>query len=184
MYSTFVEPTLTTNGPTRTPFPAKSIELVPDMIKDVIVSKQERENVKEDHQVVFRTDMPDEDFEREQITYAVKHRLPGGFDRGAPFEQKVKGVRWILREERFDPEDPDYKIVVLGKHFDNRICLTCWGRTSWEAEKRAIWLEKVIDEYTWWLTMQGLHRFLFLERTEDKVIDIRGNKLYGKPLDF
>ena len=167
-----------------TPFPAKNIKEVPGLIETVLNSVQDREEVNKEDRVLFTTELPDFEKEMEAITYAVTKRKPGGLGNGAPFEQQAKNLRPILREESTDPDDPDYKVAIYGHFFDNLIKLTCWAHSSWQAEKRALWLEDAIRDYTWWLTMQGVSRIFYFGRDEDLMLQVSKNKIYGKPLVF
>jgi hypothetical protein len=168
----------------KTPFPAKEISEVPMLIKKVITDSQDRESVAEKDRVIFTTELPDFDKVLESITYAVIKRLPGSFDQGSPMKNGIRNLKPMLREEKTDPENPDYKISIFGQYFDNMIRLTCWAKTSWQAEKRALWLERKLQEYDWFLRMQGLNRFIFQGRDEDKLVEVSSNKFYGKPLNY
>lgn len=167
-----------------TPFPAKSIEEVPGLIQEVVENFETRTSVNDADKIFFTVDEVDLEQHLEEITFSIARREPGGVGQGPPFAQEHKNLRPFLREEGDDIDNPGYKRAVLGQWFDNIICLTCWARKSWQAEKRALWLERVIDEYTWYLTMKGISRIFYQGRDADQMREVKGNRIYGKALKY
>lgn len=166
----------------QTPNPAKSILEIPTLIKTIIDNAQE--SVATENKVTWSSEFPDEISQLERITFGVTKREPGTFDRGAPFEGRVKNLRPILREEKDDPNHPGYKIAILGYCFDNIFQLTCCARTSWQAEMRAYWLEELLQQYDWWFVLNGVPRFIYMGRDKEKIEMVDGNKIYCKKLNY
>lgn len=171
-------------GKSKSPFPAKSLLEVPGLIKGCLEHYQQRAGIAEDDYLFFTTEMPDFERKTEAVTYSVVSSLPGGRGRGGPLDQPSKELKPFLRESIEDPDAPGYKRAVLGHWHDNIIRLTCWAKTSWRAEERVYWVEKVMKEYAWFFALQGISRLYFWERHRDEMREISGNKIYGKPLDF
>jgi hypothetical protein len=172
------------NGSKQTPFPAKSIMEIPDLIKRVIEDYELRTNVAEKEKIFFTTEAPDFTSILEAITFSVTKRQPGGTGQGSPFSQDAKNFRPILRDQRSDPDNKGYALATLGYWHDNLIKLTCWAKSSWQASKRAFWLENIMRDYQWWLTMQGISRIFFWSSEGEEVQKVNDNKFYGKPLVY
>jgi hypothetical protein len=166
------------------PFPAKSLLEVPGLLEQALRSQQEREQIDDKSRLIFTLEDPDVTRKLETITFSVVKSAPGGLGNGSPFGQQAMNLRPFLREERDDPDNPGYKKAVLGQWFDNIIRLTCWAHDSWGSEKRVNWLMDTIEEYTWWLTMQGISRIWFWGRNADETREVQNNKIYGKSVDY
>lgn len=169
---------------TRTVKEAKSLREVYDLIKQVVDDLQRRANTPENYKVTVTEEEPDTKAVTEIITWSLVDRQPGAFGQGAPLEAKVRNQRPVLREEIDDPNNPGYKLGTLGYWHDNIIRLTCWAQTNKAANARAEWLEKLLDEYSWFFKVQGVDRFLFLRRHSDIMKTIENNKWYGRPIDY
>ncbi len=169
----------------RTPKNAiKSLGDVYTLFRKAIEHYEVRGNVPTENRVTFTEKHPDKEFNSEIISVSCLKRKPGAFGKGAPFEAKVTNQRPIFREEVDDDDNPGYKKLYLGYWHDNLIRLTCWARTNKSANSRADWLETMMNEYSWWFAVEGVSRVLFWGRDEDLVINIDGNKWYGRPLDY
>lgn len=119
----------------------------------------------------------------ETVTISVIKREPGAYSQGAPFEGSTKNLRPILREHREDPDNPGYRVAVLGKWYDNAVRFTCWAQTNKEAIQRAFWFESFMEKYSWFFAANGVPRIIFMEQQE-QVIDNDGNKIYGRSLVY
>jgi len=168
----------------RTPYAAKSILEIPDLVKQLIDTIQNNEKITTNKRVKFTSDFPDMLQEVEEIVFRIARREPGAFSQGAPFEGKVKNLRPTYRSEEDDEENPGYKRVILGYWYDNIIQFICCAKSSWQAESRAVWLESILGQYDWWLGMQGVTRFMFFGRDRDIKIENNNNKIYGKVVNF
>lgn len=187
LYSSTIQDAVTLDiERSRSPFSAKSILEVPELIKQVIQFAEEEEEIASDKRVNFTVEEPDIKMNLESIVFSIIRRQPGAVGSGAPFESTVKNYKPFLREEKDDSDNPGYRIAILGYWHDNLIELTCCARSSWAAERKALWLESVLRKYTWWLRLQGINRFFFWERNErDNIaIVIDNNKIYTKTLKY
>lgn len=171
-------------GKDRSLKPAKSLTEVYNLIRLVLENIEKRANTPEVNRVLFTEEEPDNEAKTESITFSLVKKVPGAFGQGAPFESNVANQKPIIREELNDPENPGYRIVNTGYWYDNIIRLTCWARTNKAANARVEWLMKILDEYSWFFKAEGVDRFLFMEQNSDIVLNIDGNKWYGRPLDY
>lgn len=166
----------------KSPGAAKDLRGIQELIFQAITDKQNRAQIVEKARVRFTEEFPDFNAESQTITFSVEKSVPGSFGEGSPFESSVRNLKPILREEVEDTDNPGYKVVTLGYYYDNLIKLTCFARTNKEANARTTWLQKLMSEYAWWYTRQGVNRILFWERQPDFFLDENGAKLYGRPL--
>jgi hypothetical protein len=170
--------------PTRTPQPAKNIIEVMELIEKAIRDYDERTHVTEDAAITLLYDSPDTEEQLEAISISLERREPGMHGQGRPFENAVKQLKPILREEMDDPDHPGYKRAILGKFYDNMLQLTCWARTNKQANERALWLENVMEEYDWFFVASGTNRVLYQGRASEKKTNVSGHKAYGRPINY
>lgn len=170
--------------PTQTPLPAKTIVEVMDVIDKVIKDFQVRERATEDSKIKVLYKKPDKLIELESITMEVTKRQPGMFGQGRPWENDTRNLRPLLRQEIEDPDNPGYKRAVLGYFHDNELTLTCWARTAKQANERALWLEDLMEDYSWFFVYSGVNRLIYQGRGAEQVQDIQDNKIYGRPIKY
>jgi hypothetical protein len=169
---------------TRTPFPAKNIIEVMDLIRQAIITHEDKTHITEDAKVDVVYHRPDIDIDVEVVSMEFVKRQPGMFGQGRPFENKVANQKPLLREVKDDPDHPGYKRAVLGYFYDNVLRLTCWARTNKQANERALWLEQLMEEYTWFFVQSGVNRILFHGWQKNETLTVNDNKYYGRPIDF
>jgi hypothetical protein len=169
---------------TTTPGRAKDVIETMDLIRIAIDDFQRREETTNRTEVVFTEDDPDFSVDLEYIFFSVMSSEPGSFAEGRPGQSNVKSYLPILREEVNDPENPGYKIAILGYWYDNVVRFTCFARTNKAANARVSWFLNLMQDYTWWFRMQGVSRILFVERGADFMAEPNGQKIYGRPVDF
>jgi hypothetical protein len=169
---------------TVTPGKAKDIVEVTDLIEQAIVDYDKRFGVTKGAKVEIVYERPEKEFDDEVIAISFATREPGMVGQGRPFENKTKNLRPILREILDDPEYLGYKKAILGYYYDNIIRLTCWARTNKTANKRAIWLENLMEQYTWWFAYSGVNRIFYEGWRTPVLLDINNQRFYGRPIDF
>ena len=175
-----------------TPNPAKTIFEAMDLFKVAIEDYERREDKINDAKVIVTYEKPDKEIEKllierkgkAIITIGLTRRQPGAFGKGAPWQSSVANQVPILREEFPDPDYPGYQRSVLGYYYDNLITLTVWARTNKVANEVSLWVENVMEEYTWFFRWSGVARFLFDGRQKDEHIDVDQNRYYGRPIDY
>jgi hypothetical protein len=122
--------------------------------------------------------------ELEVVSLSLERREPGAFSQGAPFEGKVKNRTPLFREEIDDPDNPGYKLAILGYWYDNVLRMTCWARTNKAASDRALWVENVMVEYGWYFTSSGVSRLIYWGRGPEVTREFDGHKVYGRSIDY
>lgn len=164
---------------------AKSLDEFYQLVGTALANFQTLEGIEQDNIVRYSEEEPDLEAQTESIVYGLIKRQPGQFGQGKPFSSsEVVNLRPIVREVKDDIENPGYKLTTLGYTYDNIVRFICWARTNKTANRRALWFEKFMNKYTWWFSLQGVKRVVFWGRTQDIVLDIKGNKWYGRPMDY
>lgn len=163
---------------------AKSLLEFNTLVGQAINDMETRQRTPQDNRVNYTEEEPDTESQTETITFSLLKRSPGAFGGGAPFESRVHNLVPMHREEGDDKENPGYRYVVKGYWYDNLVRFTCWARTNKTANKRAEWFEQLMQEYSWWYSLQGVNRVLFWDQGTDIVTVVDGNKWYGRPIDF
>lgn len=163
---------------------AKSLLEFYDLVRLAINDNESRRQVPDNNQVYFTEEEPDVKWETEAISFNLVRREPGAYSQGAPFEGKIRNLRPILRESSLDPDYPDYRALILGYYYDNLVRFTCWAQTNKAANSRAEWFEDLMEEYSWYYKISGVQRVIFYGRNEDLVVDVSGNRWYGRPINY
>lgn len=167
-----------------TPYAAKSIIEAMELIQSSIVDYQNRSEDTEDAKVVVGYELPDVEATFETISMSVIKRDPGQFGQGRPGGSPVRARKGQLRELVDDPDNPGYQLAVIGYWYDNILRLTCWARTNKEAEKRALWLEQIIEEYTWFYEISGISKIVYEGRAPNGMIQVSENRFFGRSIDY
>jgi len=169
----------------RTPRPAKNIVQVMELIRQAFLDYEARTNASQEAKVRITYEKPDVDQDLETVSICLAQREPGMFAQGRPMSGgKVRNRRPLLREVLDDPDNPGYKRAVFGFFYDNVLRLTCWARTAKAANTRALWLEDVMEEYTWFFVFSGVNRLLYDGRRSEVVHEVKGNTFYGRPIEY
>lgn len=169
---------------TTTPHPAKNIIETMELIRQAILDYEGRVHATQDSKVDVVYEKPDKDMNLETISISFTSRAPGAYSQGAPLRGDVKNRKPLLRELIEDPDNPGYKMAVLGFFYDNVLTLTAWARTNKQANERALWIENLMEEYAWFFVHSGVNRILFNGWRKNEVLEINGNKYYGRPIDY
>src|SRR3990167_5326120 len=168
----------------KTPAAAKDIFGTMDLVRRALLDMERREETLTKNKISFTEERPDFSNDGEVITFSVVRSEPGAFGEGRPFESNIKNLVPILREELDDPDNPGYKMAILGYWYDNIIRLTCFARTNKQANRRVVWLQGLMQDYMWFFRTNGVNRILFWGRGEDFVVEENGARLYGRPLEY
>ena len=165
---------------------AKDIDGFYLLVQEVIADRLARENIAAEHRPIFTEENPPTDARSEVITFKLLSRCPGVISQGkqlAPGRQEWKGRH---RDIMPDPDHPNKKLHIYSQVFDNVIELCCWAKTNKVANARALWLERLIADYTWYFKLSGVAQVRFHERTADmhEANDTDGNKIFSRPLKF
>lgn len=148
-------------------------------------------NGKDPESIYIAQDWPDlnQKIWNEIITYKTYKRMPAGFSQRNIYN--TPEVRVMKpRENRTDIPDPEnsgYTIDIFTQKMENIIVFTCWSLTNKEANKRALWLEDVMYEFSPYFGRNGI-KVLYMGQDEDieKVSSPSGKDVthYGRPIHF
>lgn len=171
---------------TKTPKSSKDIIEVLELIRQAVLDKYSKDHKTEDAKIDVTYQEPDKMIDLETISMTFTNRVPGQFAQGPPQIKSgvVKNRRPILREVLDDEDNPGYKKAFLGYFFDNVIELTPWARTNKQANARALWLEELMEEYTWFFVYSGTNRVFFDSWGSNRTVNIDGNKFFGRPINY
>jgi len=183
-YNTVVRNAVRLDQKTKTPGEAKNILEAMELIKSAIEDYEKRSHSTTDSKIYVTYEEPDKLANLEALTIKLVRREPGMFGQGTAFENKTRQLKPLLREELDDPENPGYKRAVLGQYYDNLLRLTCWARTNKAANERSLWLETVMEEYSWFFAYSGVNRVLYFGRAPEQTITVDESKIYGRSLEY
>lgn len=167
--------------------PAVNINEVKGLIDQAINLQLTRDNVAEQNKLIFTQKGNPEEIRSETITWQLIQRKVGTTSQGKQMNERRHNYRPLLREIVYDPDVPNKKLYVYGQWFDNVIELCCWARSNEVADKRALWLEQLMQDYAWFFLYKGVSKMRYEGRMTDFEVDIgktEGNKLYGRPLRY
>lgn len=163
---------------------APTLERFFELVEQIVIDAQAREQVVESERVVLTEDYPLERFDRfgdEVIAYRVMSRKPANLSTdGKSRPQRGFGYAYHLRS----PQYPDKVIIVDSRPVDHIIEFSCWAKRARLANQRALWLERTLINNTWALQAQGIDRFFWEERLADTQYSVGGQPLYQRPLRF
>ncbi len=119
----------------------------------------------------------------EYIAYELEERAPGTFERAQP-GTGIKMRKPIRLGQEDDPDNPQYKIVVLQQWYDNIVGFGCWARSLTEMNRRLSWFEDLITSYGWYLEMQGYKfRYEGLGPKQMRIVS-GGGQEFGRQLRY
>ena len=150
------------------------------LIKDA----QVREGVEESKLVQISEEYPPvnyEDFGPELICYKIVSRTPGMMNTKGTGRPHRKSNYYY---EKVDPNYPNKSIIVESRPVDHVIEFTCYAKTNKLANKRAIWLEKLLINSAFAFEINGAERFYWKERRSDSYISIGQQKVFSRPIHF
>ena len=163
---------------------APTLERFINLVNQIIIDAQVRENIIEEERVSLTDEYPLERFDRfgeEVITYRIISRKPANTSTDAKSRpQRGFGYSYHLRS----PQYPDKVIIVESRPIDHIIELSCWSKRARLANQRALWLERTLINQTWAFQVQGIDRFFWEERLADTYYNVGGQPLYQRPLRF
>lgn len=148
------------------------------------IIKSAQKNIKESSQVYLVEEYPPEDFASygdEVISFKVIERKPGMMDK--------KGTSRPQRKSRYsyeylDENQPNKIITVETRPVDHVIEFCCWAKNNKIANKRALWLEKLLINTAFVFVENGAERFHWKDRRADTYITVGNQRIFYRPLHF
>ncbi len=154
------------------------------LTSNIIEKAQEKDGIASDDQVKLTEEYPPEEFHNfgdEVIAYRLIKREPANMNRkGTGRPQRSFGHSYDLQKPNF----PNKTIFVEARPVDHIVELTCWAKTNKIANKRAIWLEKLLINNSWQYQVKGVERFYWEGRGPDTYTTTGEQRLFYRPLRF
>jgi len=151
---------------------------------EVVEDAQVRDGIVEDQRVGVFADFPDELMRRngsECITYKIRSRKPANMNSDGSGRPQL-GSMYSYEIE--SPLYPNKKIIVEDQPIDHVVEFSCWARTATVANKRALWLERLLKWHKWNFLIQGVDRFIWRGRGADTLWSPHSQRVHQRPLEF
>lgn len=161
-----------------------SLESFFDITSDIISKAQDNNGVLDSEKVVLTEEYPPDEFHNfgnEVIAYRVIKREPALMDKkGTGRPQRSFSHNYQLNKANY----PNKLVIVEARPVDHIIEFACWAKTNKVANKRAIWLEKLLINNTWRYQTKGVERFYWEGRGADTYMTTGEQRLFYRPLRF
>jgi hypothetical protein len=155
-----------------------------DLTQDILTQQQDLEGTVATERIKFTDEYPFEPFANtgdEIIVWRLISRKPANMSSDAKSRpQRGFNFAYCLRS----PKYPDKVITVESRPIDHIIEFSCFAKRARLANRRALWLEKLLIDQTWVYQSQGVDRFMWEERLADTYMSVGGQPLYQRPLRF
>lgn len=154
------------------------VEVANSLIKDA----EEREG--KTNLITLTEEYPPEPFDSfgdEVITWKVVSREPGKMDAKAVSRPQRAST---YSHEMRTPQEPNKVITIESRPVDHVIEFCCWAKTNKLANKRAIWLEKLLINNAFVFTLSGAERFYWKDRKTDTYMTVGNQRLFYRQLHF
>lgn len=155
-----------------------------ELVSQVIESAQVNSGIKDSKIVKLVEEYPPMDFSElgdEAITFKVIERKPGMMSK--------KGDSRPQRKSRYyydyqDPSEPNKVVTVNTRPVDHVIEFNCWATSNKLANRRALWLEKLLINTAFVFVENGAERFFWKERRADTYQTVGNQRLFYRPIHF
>lgn len=161
-----------------------SMDVFVDTASRVIKDAQDREGIVESQRVKLVEQYPPDPFTEygeEVITWRIKKRTPGMMDTKGKSRPHRKSTYFYELRSKYHPNKV---VVVESRPVDSIVELACWAKTNRIANRRAIWLEKLIINHAWAFEVQGAERLFWEGRDADSYLQIGQQRVFSRPLNF
>jgi hypothetical protein len=156
-----------------------------DLISKTVNWKQELEGVGEIDRVKVVKDWNPKLFstasDLEQITIRLISRAPAKMSAD---QSQFKQRRSAWDREYASASHPGHTITIYSQPLDHQIEIVCWAKDSTRADERALWLERLLVDYSWIFISQGIDKWYFENRLSDIVIVQNDTAYHQRPLRF
>jgi len=155
-----------------------------DILTELIADAQAREGTVSTERVQVVQEYPPDmiaELGDEIISVKIISREPARMSRdGKSRPNRRSGHAY----EYINPGEPNKVLCVESRPIDHTIEIAAWGKTSTLANRRALWLERLLVAHTWAFTSKGVKPFLWLKRGADTVWTPSSTRLHQRPLQF
>lgn len=155
-----------------------------DVAGKLIKDAQEREGTNPEDIVRIVEEYPPEsmhEYGNEVITFKVVERKPGMMNTKGTSRPHRKAT---YSHQEMRPDLPNKVITVESRPVDHVVEFNCWAKTNKLANKRAIWLEKLLINSAFAFEVRGAERFFWKERLSDNYMTVNGQRIFSRPLRF
>jgi hypothetical protein len=155
-----------------------------DVAGKLIKDAQEREGTNPEDMVRIVEEYPPEnmhEYGNEVITFKVVERKPGMMNTKGTSRPHRKAT---YSHQEMRPDLPNKVITVESRPVDHVVEFNCWAKTNKLANKRAIWLEKLLINSAFAFEVRGAERFFWKERLSDNYMTVNGQRIFSRPLRF
>lgn len=155
-----------------------------DVAGKLIKDAQEREGTNSEDIVRIVEEYPPEnmhEYGNEVITFKVVERKPGMMNTKGTSRPHRKAT---YSHQEMRPDLPNKVITVESRPVDHVVEFNCWAKTNKLANKRAIWLEKLLINSAFAFEVRGAERFFWKERLSDNYMTVNGQRIFSRPLRF
>jgi len=130
------------------------------LVQNAVRSREAVDNVPEDKRLLVLGNDPPESIDTEAITFFLKSRSPGQFNRGRAGEARIKEVIGHIRNIEPHPEHIGEKLVTMGRLYDNRVAFNIYAKDDYTALARVLWFENVMDSFRWYFRVHGISQVI------------------------
>ncbi len=163
---------------------ALTLESFFKITQKLIEDSQKKANIRSDSIIELVEEYPPESmasYGQEVITFKVAERKPGMMDKKGTSRPHRKHT---YAYEYSDPSLPNKVVTVESRPVDHVIEFTCWATTNKLANRRAIWLEKLLINCAFVYELNGAERFFWKERRSDSYMTVGNQRLFYRPIQF
>ena len=153
------------------------------LLTKAVIEDAQRE-IKETEKVTLVEEYPPEsmsEYGNEIITFKLINRKPGMMDTKGNSRPQRKHT---YSHEYGDPSLPNKTVVVSSRPIDHTIEFNCWAVSNNLANKRALWLEKLLINCSFVYELNGAERFFWKERGADTYITVGNQRIFYRPIRF
>jgi hypothetical protein len=143
------------------------IEDFSTLLSQLVENAQVRAGTVESQRVkVVKASQPDmiADFGEEVITYRILSRKPANMSRdGKSRPNRLPSFSY----EYVNRSEPSRFLIVERRVLDHEIEISVWAKSATLADKRALWLERLLISERWSFVVKGAKPFYFIGRSPD-----------------
>jgi len=166
------------------PAPSNDLLYFFELLQNAIKSKEVSEDIPEDRRLLVVATDPPEKIDTEAITFYLRARTPGQWNRGAAGEARIKEVVPHVRSVVQHPEHQGEKLVTCGKFYDNYVTLNVYAKDDYIALSRVMWLENVMDSFRWYFRVHRISRVIEQGVGDKEKVEIGGLTLTKYPMSY
>ena len=154
-----------------------------ELVSNALQLVQDSEGIQQDKRLLFVEDNPPETINTRAITYFLKSRVPGRWDRGPAGIGATKAVRPVLKNISPHPDMPGEEIQTYVQPYDNWVTFHVWARSANVAMDTMIWFESVMAQTLPYFADHGFK--IVQEGVGDReILQIETLKLIRYPMSY